>query len=278
MTDRPLAVVKGAGDLATGVAYRLHRIGFDVIMTEIAAPTVVRRTVAFAEAVFDGEATVEGMTAVLVESAGAALQACAEGRLAVIVDPQATVVASLGPSLLVDAVVAKRNLGTRRDQAPAVVALGPGFTAGTGPEADVHAVVETMRGHTLGRVVWEGSALPNTGTPGDVGGHTAARVLRAPYAGPFAAERSIGDTVAAGEVVARVGSVAVRAEIAGVLRGLIRDGLRVNTGAKVGDVDPRASRDHCYTISDKALAVAGGVLEAAGVLLGGFRPVGVSAR
>ena len=265
VSDRPLALVKGAGDLATGVGLRLHRAGFGVVMTEIAAPTVVRRTVAFAEAVWDGEAVVEGVSGVLVASADEAREALARRRIPVFVDPDALVRVELRPLVIVDAIVAKRNLGTRICDAPAVIALGPGFVAGV----DVHAVVETMRGHTLGRVIHEGAALPNTGIPGEIGGRGAERVLRAPVEGRFEPLATIGDRVKAGDVVAQVEGTPVVTTIDGVLRGLLRAGIAVTVGFKVGDVDPRADPDHCFTVSDKALAVAGGVLEAAGQLLGG---------
>jgi xanthine dehydrogenase accessory factor len=263
---RPLAIVKGAGDLATGVGYRLHRVGFAVVMTEIAAPTPVRRTVSFAEAVYEGSWTVEGVEAVRVADAQGARAATAGGRVAVAVDPAAELVGLLRPPLLVDAILAKRNVGTGIDDARAVVALGPGFSAGR----DCHAVVETMRGHTLGRVIYDGEALPNTGIPGEVGGFGAERVLRSPGAGVFRARRTIGDRVSAGEVVGDVDGLPVESAIAGVLRGILRDGLHVTPGFKVGDVDARAAREHCFAMSDKSLSVAGGVLEAAGTLLGGF--------
>jgi xanthine dehydrogenase accessory factor len=262
---RPLALVKGAGDLATGVALRLHRAGFDVVMTEIAVPTVVRRTVAFAEAVWDGEAVVEGVVGVRVATATEARHALGRRRIPVLVDPDASVRLELLPLVLVDAIVAKRNLGTRLTDAPAVIALGPGFVAGV----DAHAVVETMRGHTLGRVIHEGAALPNTGIPGEIGGRGAERVLRAPVEGMFAPLAIIGDRVTAGDVVAQVEGEPVVTTIDGVLRGLLRAGIAVTPGFKVGDVDPRADPDHCFTVSDKALSVAGGVLEAAAQLLGG---------
>ena len=267
MENRPLVVVKGAGDLATGVGVRLRRVGFRVIMTEIARPTPVRRTVAFAEAVYDGSALVEDVQAVLVQNAAEALAAVADGLVAVVVDPEARIVGGLMPPLLVDAIIGKRNLGTRLADAPAVVALGPGFVAGL----DCHAVVETMRGHTLGRVLYEGAAIPNTGIPGEIGGKGAERVIRSHREGVFQATRAIGDQVAAGDVVGTVEGEPVRALIDGVLRGLLRSGLQVTPGFKTGDVDPRAAREHCFTVSDKALAVAGGVLEAAGALLGGYR-------
>ncbi len=264
---KPLALVKGAGDLASGVALRLHRAGFQVVMTEISRPTPVRRTVSFAEAVYDGAATVEGVEAVLAEDRADVESALASSRLPVLVDPEASCRGWLEPDLLVDAIIAKSNLGTTRDDAPAVVALGPGFVAGR----DCHAVIETMRGHTLGRVIWEGEALPNTGVPGEIGGKGAERVLRAPAAGVFRATAQIGDLVTKGEVVGYVGDLPLTSTLDGVLRGLLRSGLAVTPGFKTGDVDPRAERAHCFTVSDKALAIAGGVLEAGCALLGGVR-------
>jgi len=264
-------VVKGAGDLATGVALRLHRVGMAVVMTEVQRPTVIRRTVAFADAVYEGRSTVEDVEARLVDGPEAAVSALSEGHIALMIDPSAETARAMGPALLVDAIIAKRNTGTLISDAPAVVALGPGFTVGV----DCHAVVETMRGHDLGRVIWRGQAAPNTGIPGEIGGAGAERVLRAPGPGRFAGSRRIGDLVAPGDVVGEVGGVSVATTIGGVLRGLLRDGLEVTEGFKVADVDPRADPSRCLTVSDKALAVAGGVAEAAGVLLGGFRAAGV---
>lgn len=253
-----LVVVKGGGDLATGVAHRLHRAGMWVIITELPQPTVIRRPVAFASAVFEGEISVEGVTARRVESVTQALACLDEGVVPVLVDPQAGVVRELRPDVVVDATIAKRNLGTHISDAPIVVALGPGFTAGV----DCHAVVETARGHYLGRVITQGQATPNTGVPGAVLGYTEERVIRAPCGGVFRGERQIGDRVEAGQTVARVDGEPVVARISGVLRGLLADGLPVHAGMKVGDVDPRGVVDHCFTISDKARAVGGGVLEA----------------
>lgn len=265
--SRPRALVKGAGDLASGVAVRLHRAGFDVIMTETARPTVVRRTVAFAEAVYEERARVEGLEAVKVAGPHAVDDALRVGAIPVLVDPDATALAAVAPDLLVDAIVAKRNLGTRITDAPAVIALGPGFVAGR----DAHMVIETKRGHSLGRVIASGEALPNTGVPGEVGGHAEDRILRSPAAGVFTSDHRIGDQVARDEVVGRVGDTPVRSRLDGVLRGLLHAGLEVTPGFKLGDVDPRAAREHCFAVSDKALAVAGGVLEAACSLLGGVR-------
>jgi xanthine dehydrogenase accessory factor len=261
----PRVLIKGAGDLATGVALRLFRSGFAVVMTEMARPTVVRRTVAFAEAVYEGRTVVEGIEGINVDDPGAIEAVLRQGAIPVLVDPEAAALLEVGPCLLVDAIVAKRNLGTSISDAPAVVALGPGFVAGR----DAHAVIETKRGHTLGRVITHGQALPDTGIPGEVGGHTAARLLRAPAAGIFRSSLHIGDRVVAGQIVGQVGDVPVYSRLDGLLRGLLHPGLEVTRGLKLGDVDPRAVREHCFTVSDKALAVAGGVLEAACALVGG---------
>ena len=252
-----LVVVRGAGDLATGVAVRLHRCGFRVVMTELAQPLAVRRTVAFAQAVYDDETTVEGVTARCVAFRDVR-GVLASGAVAVLVDPEGASLAALQPDVLVDGRMAKRNLGTRLDDATLVIGLGPGFTAGE----DCHVVVETNRGHNLGRVLWQGPAEPNTGVPGRIGGADADRVLRAPVAGVVQPLRAIGDTVEAGDVVARVGTAEVRARLDGVLRGMIYPGLDVAAGTKLGDIDPRAETAHVQTVSDKSLAIGGGVLEA----------------
>jgi len=255
---RELVVIKGAGDLASGVAHRLHQAGLAIIMIEIARPTVIRRPVAFAEAVYAGTITVEGVTARRAADAATARQIALAGEIAIVVDPGAEIIATLKPYVVIDAILAKTNLGTSIDQAPVVIALGPGFTAGR----DAHAVVETKRGHYLGRVIWQGEALANTGIPGEVMGYAEERVLRAPADGAFQGCRAIGDKVTAGEKVAMVGGVSLPASISGVLRGILHDGLEVTRGMKVGDIDPRGERDYCFTISDKARAIAGGVLEA----------------
>jgi xanthine dehydrogenase accessory factor len=256
-------VVKGAGDLATGVAYRLHQCGFTVVMTEIPQPTVVRRSVSFAQAVFDGTSVVEGVRARLASTPEEALAHARLREIAVIVDPRALVVRRLRPAIVVDAIIAKRNTGTVIGDAPIVIGLGPGFRAGR----DVHAVVETNRGHRLGRVILDGEAEPDTGVPAPVDGHAADRVLRAPADGTFIGIREIGEHVGADDVVGFVGSLPVSSPFAGCLRGLIQSGIGVRKGMKIGDVDPRATREHCFTISDKALAIGGGVLEAALSLL-----------
>lgn len=253
-----LVYMRGAGDIATGIALRLHRAGFQVIMADIAEPTCIRRTVAFSEAIRLGEARVEDATARLATDADAARAIAAAGDIAVVVDPSAQMVDALAPDAVVDAILAKRNLGTHMGMAPVVVGVGPGFTAGE----DCHAAVETKRGHYLGRAIYQGSPIANTGVPGVIAGVGADRVLRAPADGPFECVRAIGDTVSAGEVVGRVAGEPMLATIDGVLRGLIAPGVQVTRGMKSGDIDPRGERAFCDTVSDKASAVGGGVLEA----------------
>jgi xanthine dehydrogenase accessory factor len=251
-----LIIVKGAGDLGSGVIWRLHRCGFSVLALEHHRPTVIRRTVAFASAIYEGKTQVEGVPAqrVLPEEVPDLL---AQRIVPVVADPEGHTLKQLRPAVLVDAILAKRNLGTRIDDAPLVIALGPGFEVGR----DCHAIVETARGHFLGRVYWEGQALPNTGIPGVIMGITEERVLRAPGEGTFETLAQIGEPVQAGQVVAQVNGQPVQARIAGVVRGLLKEGLAVHAGMKVGDVDPRGNSAHCFTVSDKALAIAGGVLE-----------------
>ena len=258
MFDDLTIVVKGAGDLASGAIMRLHRAGFRVVATETAQPTTVRRTVAFSEAVYGGEVEVEGVCARRVAGHAEIVNAWREDVIPVLVDPRSEIVKVIRPPVLVDAIMAKRNCGTTLGDAPVVIGLGPGFVAGV----DVHAVVETNRGHRLGRVLLTGEAEPDTGVPGEIGGHAAARLLRAPCAGLLRAKLAIGDSVKPGEVICWVGDTPVTAQIAGVLRGVLHEGLPVNEGMKIGDVDPRAAREHCFTISDKSLSVGGGVLEA----------------
>ena len=252
-------LIRGAGDLASGIALRLHRAGLDVVMTDLEKPTAIRRTVCFSPAITHGETVVEGVHAARAETAEQALALLAEGIVPVLPDPQLTCLPALHPDGLVDAILAKKNLGTHITDAPVVVGVGPGFTAGT----DCHAVVETMRGHTLGRVIWSGSAVPNTGVPGNIGGYTIERVMHSPCAGEFHTLRQIGDTVEAGETVAAVGGEPLCAKITGTLRGILPEGFYVpRKGFKSADVDPRCRLFHCFTASDKALAVGGGVLEA----------------
>jgi xanthine dehydrogenase accessory factor len=258
MLDHILVVVKGAGDLATGVIHRLHRAGMRVVATELPQPLVIRRAVAFASAVYEGVWEVEGIVARRVKDDSAMNRALADGKVPVWVDPQAQIVQQLQPHAVVDAIIAKRNTGTTLADAPIVVALGPGFTAGS----DCHAVIDTQRGHNLGRVILDGQAQPDTGVPGVVGGESARRLLRAPTDGRFVGLCHIGDLVQTGEPVAHVAGQPVVARLDGVLRGLLHDGLTVQAGLKVGDVDPRAVVEHCFTISDKSRAIGGSVLEA----------------
>jgi xanthine dehydrogenase accessory factor len=256
-----LVILRGGGDLATGAAARLHRAGFPLIVLELPEPLVVRRSVALASAVNDGEMAVEDLRARRVGSAAAAAELALTGAIPVLVAPELEPVLAVLPrpaQVVVDARVAKRNLDTRRGQAPLVVALGPGFTA----DADCDAVVETMRGHGLGRVIWQGAALPNTGAPGIIGGRGAERVLRAPTAGRTEWQRAIGDLVAEGDILGHIAGEPVVAPFAGVVRGLIAPGTSVTAGMKVGDVDARGDVAACFQISDKALAIGGGVLEA----------------
>jgi len=251
-------LVKGGGDLASGVVHRLHRAGLKVMVTELPQPTVIRRAVAFAAAMHEDAVEIEGVVGRRAVSVGEALLSLEDDEVPVLSDPEGEMVFQWRPNVLVDGIMAKRNIGTKISDAPVVIALGPGFVAGV----DVHAVIETKRGHHLGRVILEGSAAPDTGIPGEVMGYALERVLRAPCAGIFRGERRIGDRVEAGEVVAYIGSSPVVAGISGVIRGLLADGLLVSEGMKVGDVDPRGVKEHCFTISDKARAIGGGVLEA----------------
>lgn len=253
-----LILIRGAGDLASGIALRLWHSGMDVVMTDLPQPTAIRRTVSFSEAIVYGETKVEDVTAKKAETPDDALLLLKKGIIPVLADPEARCREYLAPDALVDAILAKRNLGTHITDAPVVIGVGPGFTAGV----DCHAVVETMRGHTLGRVICEGSALPNTNIPGLIGGFAGERVLRAPADGIFRGVHKIGDHVEVGDIVGFVGNAPMRCTISGVLRGMIADGTPVKTGLKSGDVDPRDEESYCHTVSDKALAIGGGVLEA----------------
>ena len=263
-------VIRGAGDLASGVALRLWRAGMDVVLLDVEKPTAIRRTVAFSEAIVHGKQTVEDVTAKLA-AAETAEETLAAGMIPVLVDPEGRSIPTLRPDALVDAILAKRNLGTKITDAPVVIGVGPSFTAGV----DCHAVVETMRGHTLGRVIREGSAIPNTGIPGLIGGFAGERVLRAPTAGLFHPLRDIGDAVTEGEILATVAGQPMTATLTGTLRGILPEGTEVFPGMKAGDIDPRCQRSHCFTASDKALAVGGGVLEAILALTGALRETGI---
>ncbi len=252
-----VVLIKGAGELASGTAHRLHRCHFRVCLTEMDSPLAVRRGVAFSEAVYDGEKEVEGVVARLVKSASEALGVWEENKLPIIVDPETKVKDVLKPDVLVDAIIAKKNLGTKISDASLVIGLGIGFQAGK----DVHVVIETNRGHNLGKAILQGEAEPNTGIPGEIAGVSTERVFRAPRAGQFSTNKKIGDYIQADEVVAFVDGAPVKALVGGVIRGLLRGGTEVHKGMKVGDVDPRGIKEYCYTISDKSRAIAGGVLE-----------------
>lgn len=264
ITDHVIAV-RSAGDIASGVVLRLFRAGFThIVMLETAKPLTVRRKAAFSEAICLKEVCVESIVAKHVEQKGGKLMqrihdCWAKKELPVLVDPKGETLSELKADVLIDALIAKENkLGTSRHDAPLVIALGPGFTAGI----DAHAVIETQRGHNLGRVFYHGNAAPNTGIPGEIGGKTTERVLRAPCHGKFTTDKDIGDHVAAGDVVGMVETTPVQASIAGVIRGLLRSNTPASKGLKLGDIDPRKNPTFCTTVSDKALAIGGGVLEA----------------
>jgi len=258
-----LIIIRGGGDLATGTIHKLHKCGFPVLVLETEAPSAIRRNVAFSEAVYEGSQRVEDVTCTLAHSMEEAVELLNSGMLAMLVDPEGESIARLKPLAVVDAILAKRNLGTHRDMAPITVALGPGFEAG----ADVDAVIETRRGHRLGRVIWQGCAEKNTGVPGVIGGYGKERVMHSPAAGVLRNVKKITDTVRKGETIAVVeteeGDIPVTAAIDGLLRGLIRDGYPVTEGFKIADIDPRLEEyENCFTISDKARCIAGGVVEA----------------
>lgn len=253
-----LVVIRGAGDIATGIALRLRRAHIKVVMTDLEAPTAIRRTVCFSQAIVYGETMVENVTAKRAASPEEALVLLKQGVLPVLPDPEGACIPVLRPDAVVDAILAKKNLGTKITDAPVVIGTGPGFVAGE----DCHAVVETMRGHYLGRVIHAGPATPNTGIPGLIGGFAGERVLRAPADGTFHQVLDIGAQVKMGDVAATVNGTPMICTLDGILRGILADGTPVFKGMKAGDIDPRCEIKHCYCASDKALAVGGGVLEA----------------
>lgn len=257
-TQRMRVVIRGAGDIATGVAIRLWHAGFKVIMLEAAKPTVIRCSVAFAQAVFDGEMTVEGVTARRTASVNDALRVADNGEIPILVVPLCETLPALQPGCMVDAILAKENLGTHCGLAPSVIALGPGFCAGN----DCHAVIETNRGHWLGQVIYQGHAQENTGVPGNIMGHTSKRVIRAPGPGVMHSRVKLGDIVNEGDVIATVGDSDIIAPLSGMVRGLLNDGLVVDNGFKISDIDPRGVNADFTSVSDKARAIGGGVLEA----------------
>ena len=250
--------IKGAGDLASGIALRLHHARFSIVMSDLQVPTAVRRTVAFSEAIRLGSTMVEDVRGERAESPEQVRDCLSRGVIPVVPVPEEDIIRSLQPEVKIDAVIAKKNLGTSIDDAKLVIGVGPGFTAGM----DCHAVVETKRGHTLGRVIREGSALPNTGIPGEIGGETVNRVFRAPVEGIYHPKRDFGEVVYKGDIVATVDGTPVFTAISGIIRGMLQDGVHVTPGFKCGDVDPRGTSVDYMTVSDKAMAIAGGVLEA----------------
>jgi xanthine dehydrogenase accessory factor len=253
-----IVIIKGAGEMASGVAWRLYQSHLQVLMTEKHAPMAVRRAVSFCEAVYDGRMTVEGVEAVLLDHPAQISDARSNLQIPLLIDPEMEIVNRLKPDVLVEATLSKKNTGIKIEDAPLVIALGPGYEAGR----DAHFVIETNRGHNLGRIYTSGYAQPNTGIPGEISGFSEERVLRAPTDGRFEAKLTIGDRVEARHVVGTVADKHVIAQIPGIVRGLIRSGTMIKSGLKVGDIDPRGDTTFVATISEKARAVGGSVLEA----------------
>ncbi len=258
-----LVIVRGGGDIATGTIYKLYKCGFKVLVLEIANPSAIRRHVAFSEAVYEGTQKVEDLTCTLAKSVEEAKRRLENNELVMLVDSEGNSISELQPFAVVDAILAKKNLGTRKDMAPITVGVGPGFVVGE----NVDAVVETLRGHNLGRVIYDGAAVKNTGIPGEIAGFGKERVIHSPAAGYLKSVKKIGDLVKKEEVIAYIQNeeekVPVYATLDGLVRGMIRDDYPVSVGFKIADIDPRESEyDNCFTISDKARCVAGGVLEA----------------
>jgi xanthine dehydrogenase accessory factor len=263
-----LIIVRGAGDIASGVIQKLHRCGFPVVALEVEKPSFIRRRVCFGEAIYDGSMEIEGSRARYAMDTEEAMNICRGGEIAVLIDSQGKSIERLKPMAVVDAILAKKNCGTSRKMAPITIGLGPGFEAGT----DVDIAVETMRGHDLGRLIFKGKPQENTGVPGVVGGYGRERVIYSECEGIIVNKRKIGDIVERGDVVATVGETVVRAPLGGVIRGLIRSFYRVKKGLKIGDIDPRKEQvKNCFTISDKARNIGGAVLEGILILKGGCR-------
>lgn len=261
--NKSLIIVRGGGDIASGTIFKLYNCGFPVLILETEAPSAIRRNVAFSEAVYQETQTIEGTTAHLARNLDEAICFLNDGKLSLLVDPAANSIKALNPLAVIDAILAKKNLGTNRDMAGITIALGPGFFAGQ----DVDAVIETKRGHNLGRVIYAGTAAPNTGIPGNIAGFSKERVIHSPAEGILKNICHITDTVQKGQIIANIetplGNIPVHATLDGLLRGLIRDGFPVTKGFKIADIDPRKDEyNNCFTISDKARCIAGGVLEA----------------
>jgi xanthine dehydrogenase accessory factor len=254
-----LIIVRGGGDIASGSIARLYNAGYKIIVLEIAEPTVIRSSVAFSQAMYDGSTTINGITAIKAETEKDIKEILLDRAIPVINDPKGKYIDVFKPVAVVDGILAKKNLGTSRDMAPVVIGLGPGFDAGV----DVDAVIETNRGHNLGRVIFKGKPEPNTGVPGVIGGEAGKRVVRSTAPGRVDVKKKIGDLVKEGDILAKIGESEVKSQLDGVLRGIIHDGMVVpEKGFKIGDVDTRGSVENCFTISDKARAVGGGTLEA----------------
>lgn len=266
LINNELVIVRGAGDLATGVVYSLYKAHFKVIILETQHPSAIRRKVALSEAVYDGKTKVEDIEAVLVKNYEEALNIIANKdykEIPILIDPNCEILNHIKPTFLIDAIIAKKNLGTNKSMAKYTIALGPGFTAGK----DCDIVIETMRGHNLGRIYLEGEAIPNTGIPGNIGGKEAERVIHASSDGIIENIKNIGDFVKEKEIIAYINNdnkkIEVIAPFEGLLRGIIRDGFKVRNGLKIADIDPRKSEyDNCFTISDKARNLGGAVLTA----------------
>lgn len=253
-----MIIVRGGGDIATGTIYRLYQCGYKILILETDKPTAIRRRVAFCEAVYDGTAAVEQVVCRKVDTIGQCEEAWRNQEIPLMIDPKAELIEKMQPEAVIDAILAKKNLGTNRTMAPLTIALGPGFCAGM----DVDYVIETMRGHRLARILEEGFAIPNTGVPGIIGGYGIERVIHAPATGTIRVSAQIGDVVEKGQTLAMIGDVKVEATLTGVLRGIIRDGFAVDKGLKIADIDPRKEqKKNCDTISDKARCIAGSVLE-----------------
>lgn len=254
-----LVIVRGGGDIATGTIHKLHRSGFDVVILEIEKPSAIRRKVAFSEAMYEKEMIVEGVICKKANNLKEVKEILLEGKIPMIKDAHCDILNEMRPLALVDAILAKKNLGTKKEMAPITIALGPGFEAGV----DVDAVIETQRGHDLGRILFEGFAAKNTGIPGIIGGYGKERVIHSPASGVIQNLSDISDRVTKGQVIARIGDATVEATIDGILRGIIRDGYPVVKGLKIADIDPRLEeKKNCFTISDKARCISGSVLEA----------------
>jgi len=253
-----IVVIRSGGEIGTAVAHKLYRCGFKVLILEVPEPAFIRSEVAYGKAIYEGEAIVEGVFAVKINTIDEIYSLWEKEIIPVLIDPSCAVVRSINPSAVVDATLAKRNIGTNKKMAPITIALGPGYEAGV----DVDVVIETNRGHNLGRLIFKGFSEKNTGIPGSIMGYTEERVLRAPVKGRIKKLLAIGDTVNKGQVICCVEEQEVRAQIDGVLRGIIREGFFVQNGMKIGDIDPRTLKEYCFTISDKGRAIAGAVLEA----------------